>query len=66
MLQTITIGSGICGDLETGDAISDSLNKINNGYGGSLSRHIECGALMHKCSLGDLVKSLRMPIKRPG
>lgn len=29
------MGAGICGDLETGDAFTDSLNKINNAYGGS-------------------------------
>lgn len=43
--------------METGDAFTDSLNKINNGFGGSLSWYIERGALMHKWSLGDLVKS---------
>lgn len=60
----MTVGTGICGYVETGDAFMDSLNKINNGYGGSLSQHVERGALVHKCSLGDPVKSLKVPIKR--
>lgn len=64
--QTICIGAGICADWESGDAFTDSLHKINDGDGGPLSWSVDCGALMHKCTLRDLVKSLKMLVKSPG